>query len=76
MNRTLAIGLGIVTVAYAHDITIALRNRKKLTEAQENNAALFAIAQHLQKRNEYLAGMLDAHDIPQTEFDRIIMNNL
>lgn len=42
--------------------------------AVEQRDILIKMNTFLVKQNEYLSGMLDTHDVPVTDFDRIAMN--
>jgi hypothetical protein len=75
MNK-FKIATAVLAVAFIHDTVVSHRNRKKFEAMKENNHNLFIIADGLNKQVEYLTHVMNEHEVPVTEFDRIIMSNL
>lgn len=80
-------GFGVV---YIHDLVASHRNKRVYDEARHATENLIAADRMLiealedmtvlvntaQERVDYLTAILDEHEIPVTEFDRIVFNDL
>jgi hypothetical protein len=64
----------LFVIALAYDLNVARINKKRQQRLTEQNALLNAYTAHLEKQIDYLTSKLDEHDVPVTEFDKIVMN--
>jgi transcription initiation factor TFIIIB Brf1 subunit/transcription initiation factor TFIIB len=66
----------ILAAALTWDTTVHYRNKKKFKQIQEDQRVNLNMLRLYQKQIMYLGTKMEEHDIPLSEFDRIIMRNL
>lgn len=64
----------IATLIY--DAQAGYRNKRRFNQLQEQNQHLWKQVQTSAKQVDFLCNLMDEHNVPVTEFDKIVFNNL
>lgn len=70
------IATALLVLSSIYDHQVHRRNKKTFESLVKENENLRQAGKTLMKQYEYLASKMDEHDVPITEFDRIILTNL